>query len=162
MTTNEFITTNYKELRRSAYNITKNDCLTDDLISDAVLIFLEKPNAQAIVDTGAAFFYMIRILLNQYKSQTSPFHKTYRKTVALEDDYDRPIDEPEDPELAKSLMNELGSLHWYQQTLFKLNALDGHSVSKISRDTQIPRSSITMEIKRVKEHLKQHAKKHNN
>ena len=162
MTTNEFITVNYKELRRSAYNITKNDCLTDDLISEAILIFLEKPNAQAIVDTGAAFFYIIRILLNQYNSNTSPFHKTYRKTVALEDNYDQPTEEEEDSELAKMLMNELGSLHWYQQTLFKLNCLEGQSVSKISRDTQIPRSSITMEIKRVKKHLKDHAKKNNN
>ena len=49
---------------------------------------------------------------------------------------------------------ELDAIDWYSRKLFELNVLKGESISKISRETKIPRASITVEINRVKKYLK--------
>lgn len=75
---NKWIEDNYKDLRDTIVNITKDDAFIDDLLHEVILIFLEKPIAEELVRKKQAKFYFIRIALNQYRSNSSPFHKQYR------------------------------------------------------------------------------------
>lgn len=75
---NKWIEDNYKDLRDTIVNITKDDAFIDDLLHEVILIFLEKPIAEELVRKKQAKFYFIRIALNQYRSNSSPFHKKYR------------------------------------------------------------------------------------
>jgi RNA polymerase sigma factor (sigma-70 family) len=154
---NEYITLNYKTLRKTALNITGRDSLADDLLSESILILLEKSNVQDIVDSGGCMYYLIRIMTNQFRSSTSPFHKQYRNTVPLPDNFDPAEIHEEESNLGSQMQRELQDLHWYGRTLFELHYIKGESISKISRETKIPRSSITLELKRVREHLRSKA-----
>jgi RNA polymerase sigma factor (sigma-70 family) len=158
---NDWITQNYKHLKTTANNITGRDQLANDLLSESILILMEKPNVQEIVDSGGALWYLVRIMMNQFRSSTSPFHKTYRSTVELHEHYDAPEEFEEDhSELGNAMYKELQGMHWYGQKLFELHYIQGESISKISRETKIPRSSITLELKRVREHLRNKAEEH--
>ena len=134
--------------------ISNGSQLYEDLLNESILIFLEKDNVQDIVDSGGSLFYLIRIMSNQWKSTTSPFHRNYRNYVELPENFDVVEQEVESTEeLEKEMEKELEKLHWYGKTLFKIHYFENESIAKISRDTKIPRSSITLEIKRVKEGL---------
>jgi DNA-directed RNA polymerase specialized sigma24 family protein len=154
LTPNEWLTLNYSNLRQAAHNISNRDSLAEDLLSECILIFLQKPNAQIIVDSGGALYFIVRIMLNQWKSTSSPFHKQYRRTYAYELDNEIAQSIEDNSELENAMMAELSTLNWYSRTLFELNTFEEESISQISRQTKIPRASITMEIKRVKQHLR--------
>lgn len=154
MNSNEWISANYRSLQQASKNISANDSLADDLLSESLIIFLEKENVQTIVDSGGALFYLVRIMMNLWKSTTSPFYKKFRSTTSIPD-IPEVVDVSEDhSELENRATEALATLDWYSQTLFKLHHIDGESISSISRQTKIPRTSISQEIKRVKKHLR--------
>ena len=160
MSPNEWVTLNYDHLRRASTNISSGDSLSEDLLSECLLIFLSKPNVQEIVDSGGAMYYVVRIMVNQWKSHTSPFHKNYRRTVALDTMPEIPDEPSYDSDLEQKIQEELNKINWYSKTLFELHHLKGESISQIARETKIPRTSISVEIKRVKSHLKKIAQEH--
>lgn len=156
MTANEYIESNLQNINKAARNISGSHPLWKDLVAESILVFLQKPDLQSIVDSGGSLFYIVRIMSNQWKSQTSPFWRNYRGYSEEVPDIEE--DEEPDRSMEDYLMKELEEMHWYGKTLFKLHYLEGESISKISRETNIPRSSITLEIKRVKDSLLTKAK----
>ena len=164
MTIEDWTNQNYLKLLQAAKNISYNNELSHELLHYSLEQLLIKPNILEIVNSGGCEFYLIRIMLSQWRSTTSPFYKIYRKDVCqveLDSYLERNdvVDEVAEPSeqidlTANEIRAELSNLGWYDQTLFKLYCEDGRAISSISRETKIPRTSISLSINRVKRHIR--------
>jgi len=163
MTPNDYITKNYEHLKLSCKNISKGHKLSEDLLHYVLTEFLEKDNVQEIVDSGSATFYIIRMVLNSWNSQTSKFHFDYRHQYGIrtQELFDVPYeaDIQPDTELHLEIAKEaVAELDWYSEKLFNTFIDEGHTVSSLSRETLIPRSSIKLSLDRVRLHIKKRIK----
>jgi hypothetical protein len=164
LTIEDWTNQNYLKLLQAAKNISYNNELSHELLHYSLEQLLIKPNILEIVNSGGCEFYLIRIMLSQWRSTTSPFYKIYRKDVCqveLDSYLERNdvVDEVAEPSeqidlTANEIRAELSNLGWYDQTLFKLYCEDGRTISSISRETKIPRTSISLSINRVKRHIR--------
>lgn len=152
------MTENYEELRTASRRISSSDPLWEELFQYTMDEFLRKPNLQEILDSGAARFYFVRILMNSWKSTTSPFYFTYRRPYIPIDEWADEEDIPEeDPtpilEMAERANEILRTLPWYDRMLFETFVEENHTVSSLSRATGIPRTSVSLTINRVRRYL---------
>jgi DNA-directed RNA polymerase specialized sigma24 family protein len=154
------MTENYEELRRAAVRISGNSPLAEELLHYTLDEFLLKPTVNDIIGSGGGRFYCVRIMMNSWKSTTSPFFHTYRQTAlqldGLSDLVDIP-DEDEEPtqEKAKRAREVLNFLPWYDKMLFETFVEENHTVSSLARATGIPRTSVSLTINRVRRFLKE-------
>lgn len=86
MIVNKWITDNYDDLKNTTYNILGEDNYheVDDLLHTCIEMFINNKNAESVVEKGQAKWFFIRILLNQHRSKTSYYHKTYRQNKSFE------------------------------------------------------------------------------
>ena len=155
MNFDQYLKQDYKALTEAAEKITGNHELSIDLLHYAIEELSHKENLDGILGSGGARFYLVRIMMTQWRSQTGPFYKQF---VRQHDDvelYDKPIETEEEFDFKKA-NNLLDQLNWYDRTLFKLYADGDHSYSSLSRETGIPRTSISLTINRVRTFLKKH------
>lgn len=152
---NEYLELDYTALIEAANKITGNHELSIDLLHYAIEELSNKPNVQDIVDSGGARFYIIRICMTQWRSQTGPFYRQFVKKHDTLDYHDK--SEPETESVDVTRINKIiDSLDWYDRELFKLFAEGRHNFSTLSVATGIPRTSISLTIKRVRKHIKKH------
>lgn len=165
MTIEDWTNQNYAKLLASAKNISYNNELSTELLHYSLEQLLFKPNLQAIINSGGAEFYLIRIMLSQWRSTTSPFYRIYRKNecqIDLDSYLDRNdvVDEPDEhtvdrtPEIEKIVSD----LPWYDKKIWELYAIEGVTPTTLSRQSLIPRTSINLTISRVRNHIKQNLK----
>jgi RNA polymerase sigma factor (sigma-70 family) len=151
---NQYLANDYDALVEAANKITGNHDLALDLLHYGIEELSTKKNLQDIIDSGGARFYLIRILMTQWRSQTGPFHRQFVKQHAELECHDKP--ESETSKLDIDKVNYLiDSLPWYDRELFRLFAEGDHNYSTLSKETGIPRTSIALTIKRVRKHIKQ-------
>jgi hypothetical protein len=106
--------------------------------------------------------FIIGIINNQLKSNTSSFHKVYRKTIDIDNySYDKVNNELEDLSFEfskkinyKNLINKIDNLHPYHATLFKMKWIDGLTINQISKKTKIKYTTIYASIKKTEGILK--------
>lgn len=157
MTIDQFMKENYGELLTAASRISNNSDLSEELLHFCLEEFLKKKDCLAIVDSGGGRFYIVRILLNQWRSTTSEFFHTYRKhNDEITGEYADEIYE-EDPAFmvrADAVRAELARLPWYDQKLFETFVSENHTVSSLARATQIPRTSVSLTINRIRRHVR--------
>jgi len=163
MDLNFWTTNNYKNLLESSKNITKNHELSEELLHYSLESLLSKSNLQEILDSGGANFYLVRIMLNSWKSTTSPFYKIYRTPKTDPDNFIF-IDEEyvDNLENVDHIKKNLDDLHWYDRELFKTYVYENHSVSSLARATGIPRTSVSLTINRVRNYLQEKIKEQRN
>ena len=157
MTIDEFMHENYEELQKAAYRISKNSELAEELLHYCIEEFIVKKEAPAIVASGGGRFYIVRIMMNQWASVTSPFFHTYRREHdELQEDIPDPVVEEEDYVLQRAarVREELDKLAWYDKLLFDTFVQENHNVSSLARATGIPRTSISLSINRIRRHVK--------
>lgn len=153
MTFNQFLEHDYTALVDAAHKITGSSDLSYDLLHYAIEEMSNKSNLQDIVDSGGARFYCVRIMMTQHRSQTGPFYKQFVKPSEPLEYHDKP--ETEDQLLDIKKVNKLlDDLNWYDRSLFKLFAEGNHTYSSLSRETKIPRTSISLTINRVRKYIK--------
>ncbi len=117
-----------KEYIDACNRITYQHPLSADLFQDVLLILLEKDESY-IIDlhtSGTLKFFFIRIILNQFRSNNSPFYKKYRsifETAHSIDNFDHHEDEPKgidysfiDKDLEKPSDNKKD---WFEKNLIK-------------------------------------------
>jgi len=150
-----FLQDNYQPLKEAAIKISGNDDLSDELLHYAIDEFLKKPNAEEIVLSGGARWFCVKILMNSWKSSSSPFFYTYRQiNYNIEEAHDV-IDESEDlTDFVQTTKQILKTLPWYDRMLFETFVEDNHSVSSLARATGIPRTSVSLTLNRVRKHVK--------
>ena len=150
-----FLQDNYFPLKEAAERISSHDQLAEELLHYTIDEFVSKPNAEEIVLSGGAKFYCVRIMLNSWKSSSSPFYFSYRKHTESIDGIEAQDDEIEDLDhLVLTTRTELAKLPWYDRLLFETFLNEGHTVSSLSRVTGIPRTSVSLTLNRVRKHIK--------
>ena len=82
---NEYITENYTDIRGWLKNVTKGERpdLFEDFFHDTLITFMEHPSAPSVIEDGGVRWFLVRIGLNNWRSNTSPHYKKY-KTPFLE------------------------------------------------------------------------------
>lgn len=152
----QFVNENYGPLEEAAKRISGNDQgLWEELLHYTLDEFLRKPNVSDIIESGGGRFYCVRIMMNSFRSTTSPFYTTYRKPTESLSEAGEEIEEEEDTqELIKKIKDELQKLPWYDRMLFETFVDEGHTISSLARATGIPRTSISLSINRIRKHIK--------
>ena len=150
---------NYQDLKAAAKKITGGSTLREELLHYCIDEFLMKKDLQFILDSGGGRWYIVRMMMNQWKSTTSPFYFIYRSPqTRLSEEHEDIPEEEEDPliqEMADTIREELKSLPWYEQKLFEVFITENHTVSSLARSTEIPRTSISLSINRIRKYIKE-------
>ena len=165
MSTNEWIETNWHKLEQAAKNVSRGHQLWQDLLNHVILDFLEKDKAPEIVHDGYAQFYIVRMMITQWRSQTSPFYKKWKDSpkTSVEDSqlaqwYHQP-DEEVDWNMDKinlildHMEEDKEEAGWYHKKLIDLYA-ETPNYKRLAEMTGISRTSITKSIKRAQADVK--------
>jgi hypothetical protein len=145
----------YLPLKEASVKISGGSHLAEELLHYTLDAFLRNPKCEEILDAGAGRWFCVKIMMNSFRSVTSPFYHTYRNNpFPLHEAQD--VIEEEDPteELAARAKILLGELPWYDRMLFQTFVEDNHTVSSLARSTGIPRTSVSLTINRVRRYLK--------
>ena len=157
---------NWKQLQQASYKISQGSHLASDLLQHCLADFLEKPQAQQIIQDGFARFFIVRMMMNQWRSVTSPFFRIYRmhqhvsvETSGLSEWYHEEAVEPQwDLEKVTKIVDLMSedrkSAAWYHAELVKLYA-ETPNFKKLSEMTQISRTSISKSVDRARKEIKQ-------
>jgi DNA-directed RNA polymerase specialized sigma24 family protein len=153
MTNNQIIELEYPELIKAAKKITGNSELAMDLLHYSIEELYNKPNMEAIIQSGGVRFYIVRIMMVQSRSKTGPFYKQFgdKYYKELSANLTDETQEHLDIQRVEKLLSELP---WYDHLLFKTFADGSHTYSSLSRETGIPRTSISLTINRVRSYIK--------
>ena len=159
MTVNAWTNDNYPLLKKAIDRITKHSPLSEELLHYTLEVLLLRKDLFHLVQTGEAWYMCLKIATNNWNSVNSPFHRTYRQdhqdisTVVEKPDTDSDYDDKIDTLLGK-IDTELKKITWYEEMLFKVYVELNENAALLSRKTGIPRTSINLTIKRVRQHLK--------
>lgn len=156
MTVKTWIDQNYELYKQACRRITNYDELAEELCHYVLTEFLGRKDAETIVQSGGAFFFCLRMTTNNWNSVTSPFYRIYRTPKVdidkiperMEEEYDE--NEPDIDELAERVTEQLKQLGWYEQNLLQAYVEHGGNASSLAKQTGIPRTSISLTIKKVK------------
>lgn len=154
MTNNQIIEIEYPELVKASKKITGSHELALDLLHYSIEELYNKANMDQIIQSGGVRFYIVRIMMTQWRSKTGPFYKQfgdkYHKEVS-----DNITEETVDYLDVQKVEKLLAQLPWYDHLLFKTFSDGCHTYSSLSRETGIPRTSISLTINRVRDYIKQ-------
>ena len=151
----------YNKLKLITQKITKGNELSDDLFHDVLIQLATNEKYNKLNDTQKTY-YFIRAITNQYYSLTSYFFRTYKKFNTMElipdiaiiyEDYEETpsiewINDVLDAELLKNPSS------WYHIGLFRMH-MEFNNINKLHKKTTIPKYSIRLTIKIMKELLNQ-------
>jgi len=155
MSLNECLEIEYPHLVEASLKITGQSELHLDLLHYCIEDLSKKQNLQAIVDSGGLRFYIVKMMLTQYRSQTGPFYKMYLNHWTMSPEVPDEPDREETRLDMKKVNQLLDQLPWYDKLLFKTFVDGDHSYSSLSRETGIPRTSISLTINRVRKYIKE-------
>tara|TARA_R110000765_G_scaffold71991_2_gene139768 strand:+ start:1982 stop:2626 length:645 start_codon:yes stop_codon:yes gene_type:complete len=141
-----------------------------DLVQDVIVqIYSDKDKYFKICEREELFFYLIRIFRLAGFSKTSQYYYKYRR----HEDRHRPLDEGsfacEQPaeewmereiqldlwtaKMMASVEHVLTDLNWFESQLFKIYYLHNHTITTLSNDTGISRTTINRSIRKTKAYL---------
>lgn len=144
-----------------------NDCISrmepahlrDDLKMEVIAIVLEWPEDKVVKlhTNGALEYYVVRVILNQVQSSTSPFYKKYRQTYSdvteVKDDECDMADRETRESLEDLALGNINYLYWYDAEMLRTYMRLGN-YRAIEKETGIPFSSCFKTIKKAVERLK--------
>jgi hypothetical protein len=136
--------------------------LRDDLKMEVITIVCEWPEEKILKlhSDNALDFYVVRVILNQAKSSTSPFAKKYRAPfLELKDvaDHSESIEDRQVREQMEDFaLEEIERLYWYDAEMIRLYLKLG-SFRAIEEHTGIPFISCYKNIKKSMATLKKRA-----
>jgi len=140
----------------------------EDLLHETILVLyaIEKRKINKIIEQKKLTFYIVRIMINQYQSNTSPYHKKYRKQYndnQLKQFYiytKEPLTKEKIQKLEKNeerlkwIDEKLQGLNWFDVSVFKLYYKEKFSLRTMSIATKISKSTLGKSIRNVKNYLK--------
>ena len=148
-------------LQACAYNQSKNKEITQDLVQELYIYLGEKQNPKLFYLDSFNLLYCHNFLSSRYinfiKRQNKSIHTNEWKDKP-EDKYD--VGEDEKLELAyDSVRNELDKLKsgkmWTSAKLYELYAYSDLTMDELSKKIGISKSTTFLNIKKIKEHLKE-------
>ena len=166
---NTYLEKSYNKLLEISKRITSNKYPDyEDLLHESIIALYnsDKEKIQDIIEKKQLTFYIVRIMMNQYQSNTSPYHKKYRRTKHkkhLKDFYiytkepltKEKMQEFEDREKRLQWIDEkLKGLSWFDVEVFRIYFREGFSLNKMQKETKINRSTLGKSIRYIKNYLK--------
>lgn len=164
-----YISKNYNAIKEIACTIAKKskyDC--EELCHLIMLNLLESDpqKIEPIIKKNQLRYWIVRMMMNQYNSKTSPFHYTYRKPaerhrLAKQDIalwYDSDIQKKiEDEEKIDFINSTLSELPYFDKTVTEIYYEHQHSLRTMSKATGISRTTLFKALKRTKNEIKKQA-----
>jgi hypothetical protein len=146
----------YHEFAKIANKITGGDERSYDLLHD-VLLQLENNKKYQSLDHKDQLWFFVRVMQNQYKSNNSLFHKTYRKNHPTEIPLNYEVVDDEYEEyptmdwINETLEQELKTNpdSWYNIGIFRL-WMENKKIEVLHKKTKIPKYSIRQTIRDMK------------
>ena len=140
----------------------------EDLLHETILALYnsDKEKIKYIIEQKKLTFYIVRIMMNQYHSNTSPYHKKYRKQYnqkQLKDFYiytKEPLTKEKMKQLEEQedrlqwIEEKLKHLSWFDVEVFKIYYRENYSLNTMSKATKINRSTLGKSIRYIKNYLK--------
>ena len=166
---NEYLEKSYTNLLDISKRITSNRHPDyEDLLHETILALYnsDQKKIKDIIQQKKLTFYIVRIMLNQYQSNTSPYHKKYRKQYnekqlkefyiytkePLTKEKMKQLEEQEDR--LQWIEEKLKHLSWFDVEVFKIYYREGFSLNKMQKETKINRSTLGKSIRFIKNYLK--------
>ena len=166
---NTYLEKSYNKLIEISKRITSNKYPDyEDLLHESIIALYNsnQNKIKDIIEKKQLTFYIVRIMMNQYQSNTSPYHKKYRRTKHkehLKDFYiytkepltKEKMQEFEDREKRLQWIDEkLKGLSWFDVEVFRIYFREGFSLNKMQKETKINRSTLGKSIRYIKNYLK--------
>ena len=140
----------------------------EDLLHETILALYnsDQEKIKYIIEQKKLTFYIVRIMMNQYHSNTSPYHKKYRKQYnqkQLKDFYiytKEPLTKEKIKQLEEQedrlqwIEDKLKHLSWFDVEVFKIYYRENYSLNTMSKATKINRSTLGKSIRYIKNYLK--------
>jgi len=171
---NTYLEKSYTNLLDISKRITSNkypDC--EDLLHETILALYDsnQEKIKVIIEKKQLTFYIVRIMMNQYQSNTSPYHKKYRKQYnekqlkefyiytkePLTKEKMKKLEEQEDR--LQWIDEKLKGLSWFDVEVFRIYFREGFSLNKMQKETKINRSTLGKSIRFIKNFLKNEKQK---
>lgn len=155
-----YITKNYYELLSIAKKITKGNQLSQELLHECIIQLYDKNDIVLDKYTDNQIkYYIVAIMRTNWFSNTSPFYYRIRRESAKYVDLHEIMDIESEQEtfekeqLLVILEEQFCDLNWFHKSLFELYMTLG-SLSKVSKQTGIPLTSVSTYIKQSKTEIK--------
>jgi len=171
MNPNEFIDKNYTEIIKMSHRICKGHIESEEVAHYVISQFLEKKNIQELLNRNEGMLFLSGMIHRNFHSSTSPYHTVYRQKGRvhptndqsyyedIEDDYDYTGDLViSQIERIIQLMKKNKVKLWYNAVLFEMYIAEGN-YSEISRQTGIPRTSVSHAVEEAKTYIQEQLKK---
>ena len=148
----------------------------EDLLHEVVLELYKKEEKliNGLIQRGELLYYIVRIMINQYHSSTSPFYAKYKRHYKLRKQYkENYIFNKGDNNNGGNNWQELKKmeqrlnwidkkckdLNWFDVQIFKIYYLNGFSLSSMQMATKINRNTLGKSVRIVKNYLKNEQEK---
>ena len=104
----------------------------EDLLHEVILELYSKDEEliNGLIHRGELLYYIVRIMINQYHSSTSPFYSKYKRHYKFK------------------------NLNWFDVQIFKIYYLNGFSLTSMQMATKINRNTLGKSVRIVKNYLK--------
>ena len=166
---NEYLDKSYQNLLDISKRITSNRHPDyEDLLHETIIALYnaDENKIKDIIKQKKLTFYIVRIMLNQYQSSTSPYYKKYRKQynekqlkefyiytkAPLTKEKIKQLEEQEDR--LQWIEEKLKHLSWFDVEVFKIYYKENYSLNTMSKATKINRSTLGKSIRYIKNYLK--------
>ena len=163
---NKFLSDNYNEIVTMAKKICKSHPESEEVAHYVISEFIEHKRAEELIEKGQAFKFMSGMIHRSFHSSTSPYHTIYRqknrvhgngfndnhKQETEEYDYDTDLV----LEAIEGILEDMQADNieaWYRSTLFRMWLVEPN-FSEISRQTGIPRTSISQAVEECKKYIR--------
>ena len=156
---------NYNKLKTICKSVSKENDV-DELLHFCIDILISNDKFNNIVEDSGKIYYFTRVVINNWKSTSSPYYTTYRKEKPKIIDYDIELPNIEgeeeveiDMDWVRNQLEELKVKDWYYARLFELYIDEGCSLTKLNKRTTIPLAPLSRDINKVRTILKEKRKK---
>jgi len=160
-------TNHHDWLRAVAYNLSKSHQLSDDMVQELYLYLAEKQNPKLFFNDSFNLKYCHSFLSSRYinwiKRENKKIYVEKWKDVEDEEydhDYDESIDKAFD-DVIKELERLKTTPMWSSAKLYEMYQFSDKTMEKLSKDIGISKSTTFLNVKKIKEHLKNNIKNPN-
>lgn len=161
----KWFSNNYDKLKRICKSVSKENDV-DELLHFCIDNLITNDKFNNIIEDSGKIYYFTRVVINNWKSTSSPYYTTYRKEKPRIIDHDIELpnieldDEVEiDMDWVRKQLKDMMKEEWYYGRLFELYIEEGCSLTKLNKRTTIPLAPLSRDINRVRAILKEKRKK---
>jgi DNA-directed RNA polymerase specialized sigma24 family protein len=160
-----YITRNYYQLLKIAKKLTNNHDLHQDLLHEVILQILEKDDVVLkTYDDDSIRYYIVAIIRINWNSKTSPFYYKIRREISKYTDLTPILEIEEDQQqFEKELIFSILEVSYTELNFFHKALMDAYlilgSMNKVSREMEIPLTSVQTYIRQAKSKIKEDVNK---